>query len=317
MKPFGARDHGGGLDAAITRHGGTRADWLDLSTGINPEPYPLPDFAPEDWTALTDAHAMAALEAAARNFWNVPAGAAVLAAPGASALIARIPALLPKGRVLVAERTYNEHAGAFSDAGWQVVRDGAAEARVVVHPNNPTGSFWTAEDTPAPGLRVIDESFCDIAPGQSHMPTMATKPGVVILKSLGKFWGLAGARLGFAIGDPDHIAALARMLGPWPVSGPALAIGTAALRDTDWADRTRQRLHADSTRLDALMQARGATRAGGTDLFRLYDVGDAQDWQDRLARGRVWSRRFPYDARWLRLGLPPEDRWDQLEAALR
>jgi cobalamin biosynthetic protein CobC len=310
------RDHGGGLDAAMARWGGTRADWIDLSTGINPRPFPLPYIPPEAWAALPDTGAMAALDAAARDFWMVPAGAGVLAAPGASALIARIPALFAPDRVRIAERTYNEHAAAFSNAGWEVVRDGPGAARVVVHPNNPTGRMWSGEDAHVRRLTVIDESFCDIALGDTHVRSRGAEPGVVILKSLGKFWGLAGLRLGFAIGDPDLIGALREMLGPWPVSGPALTVGRAALTDMDWANRTRQRLHVDIARLDALMQAKGAAVAGGTALFRLYEVDDAAAWQDRLARGRVWSRVFPYEPRWLRLGLPPDDRWDQLEAAL-
>lgn len=310
------RDHGGGLDAAIARFGGTRADWIDLSTGINPRPYPLPPIPAEAWQALPDRAAMDALEAAARDFWMVPAGAAVLAAPGASALIARIPALAPKARVQIAERTYNEHAAAFDIAGWEVVRSGPAEARVVVHPNNPTGMLWSGEDPDPRTLTVIDESFCDIALGNTHVRGKATETGTLILKSMGKFWGLAGLRLGFAIGDPALIDRLRDMLGPWPVSGPALFAGRAALEDMDWANRTRQRLHVDVARLDAMMQAKGAEVVGGTALFRLYDVGDAAAWQDRLAKSHVWTRVFPYEPRWMRLGLPPEHGWDRLEAAL-
>jgi cobalamin biosynthetic protein CobC len=144
----------------------------------------------------------------------------------------------------------------------------------------------------------------------------ATEPGTIVLKSLGKFWGLAGLRLGFAIGDPALIDRLRDMLGPWPVSGPALIAGRAALQDVEWANRTRERLHADSARLDAMLEAKGAEVVGGTALFRLYDVGNAGALQDRLAKSHVWTRVFPYEARWMRLGLPPDHGWDQLEAAL-
>lgn len=312
------RDHGGGLDAAIKRYGGARAGWIDLSTGINPRPYPLPNIPAEAWTALPDQGAFAALEAAARDFWMVPAGAAVLAAPGASVLIAQMPRLLDTGRVEIAERSYNEHAAAFRAHGWEVSPrgTGGATARVIVHPNNPTGAMWPGGDEDAFKLTVIDESFCDIALGNTHVRSRAAEPGTVILKSMGKFWGLAGMRLGFAIGDPDLIARLQGWLGPWPVSGPALHLGRAALEDMDWANRTRQRLHVDVARMDALLEGKGAEVIGGTALFRLYRVDDAAAWQDRLARGHVWSRVFPYDPTWLRLGLPPEHGWDQLEKAL-
>lgn len=306
-------DHGGGVDAAAARWGGARDGWIDLSTGINPLPYPLPDIPARAWASLPDTGAEAALEAAARAFWRVPEGAAVLAAPGASALIARIPLLAAPGRVRIAAPTYNEHGRAFDAAGWNRV-DGEAEAAVVVHPNNPDGRFFALPDAP---LAVIDESFCDISP-EASLIAHATRPGVIVLKSFGKFWGLAGLRLGFAIGDPALLARLAQMMGPWPVSGPALAIGAAALRDVHWAEATRARLARDAARLDALMQAAGAGLVGGTPLFRLYDTEDAALWQDRLARHRIWTRIFPYSARWLRLGLPggAED-WARLEAALR
>ncbi len=305
-------DHGGGIDAAALQFGGARADWLDLSTGINPCPYPVPTLPADAWTALPDAAAFAALEQAARAFWQVPDAAAVLAAPGASALIARIPALRPAATVVINGPTYNEHARSFAAHGWQVTD--RADACVIVHPNNPDGRLHPAPDA---AFRVIDESFCDITPDASHIAE-ATRPGTLILKSFGKFWGLAGARLGFAIGDPTLIAQLGAMLGPWAVSGPAIAIGAAALTDTLWADATRKRLTRDAARLDALMTGVGATLAGGTPLFRLYDVADAAAWQTRLAHHHIWTRVFPYSTRWLRLGLPGDAQgWGRLERALQ
>lgn len=307
------RDHGGNLDAAIARFGGARADWLDLSTGINPVPYPLPPLAPESWAALPDRAAQDALIAAARAFWSVPEGAAVLAVPGASAAIAHIPLLAPAASVHVPGPTYNEHAAAFRRCGWQVTEDPAGTtARVLVHPNNPTGTLHPAPD--AAGLSVIDESFCDIAPGASHV-ALANRPGTLILKSFGKFWGLAGLRLGFVIGDPALVAQLQDMLGPWPVAGPALQIGRAALRDPDWAAKTRARLAEDRARLDRAL-APHARSLGGTDLFRLYECDDAAALQTRLARHRIWSRIFPYSTRWLRLGLPAPQDFPRLEDAL-
>ena len=150
---------------------------------------------------------------------------------------------------------------------------------------------------------------------QSHIKR-ATEPGVLILKSFGKFWGLAGLRLGFVIGDPALIARLRDAIGPWQVSGPALEIGARALEDFDWASKTRRRLAVETARLDGTMRHHGAKLVGGTTLFRLYDVGDAAGWQERLARGHVWSRIFPYSTSWLRLGLPTARGWSQLEAAL-
>ncbi|WP_342076695.1 aminotransferase class I/II-fold pyridoxal phosphate-dependent enzyme [Yoonia sp. SS1-5] len=307
------RDHGGDLDAAITRYGGTRADWLDLSTGINPVPYPLPHLATEAWTALPDKAAFARLYDLARAFWNVPADAAIIGAAGASALIAALPQVAGPGQVNIPGPTYNEHGAAFLAAGWTLAED-ANDALVAVHPNNPDGYLWEASALTAP-LTIIDESFCDVMPAQT-MIARAAEPGTVILKSFGKFWGLAGLRLGFAIGDPAIINRLGDLLGPWQISGPALSIGANALSDPHWADDTRKRLAADADRLDALLQRAGAKVLGGTSLFQLYQVKDAQASQRHLAAGKVWSRVFPYAPEWIRLGLPAPDRWAQLEAAL-
>ena len=309
-------DHGGGLDAAMAQYGGTRDSWIDLSTGINPVPYPIGTFPASDWGQLPDKAAFTALEDAARTFWNVPTGAGILAAPGASALIAKIPALRSPARVHIPAPTYNEHAASFGAAGWRVDASplDSVAAKVIVHPNNPTGHFYSAQDANAP-FTIIDESFCDIAPKQSLI-AQATVPGTMMLKSFGKFWGLAGLRLGFAIGDPDLLAQLSATIGPWAVSGPALRVGAAALRDTAWASETRIRLAQDADRLDDLVTRQGAVIEGGTSLFRLYSVDDAASWQHRLAKAHIWSRIFPYSKTYIRLGLPGPNDWARVEDAL-
>ncbi len=320
-RPSPPRDHGGNLDAAMARFGGARAEWLDLSTGINPVPYPILDLPEEAWTALPDQAAMEQLLEAARAAWAVPEEAEIIAAPGASALIARMPGLVGGSRVHIPGPTYNEHAAAFRASGAEVGEDPAAPVGVYVHPNNPDGRFAPTDALDRHDVTIVDESFCDTCPDRS-LVRETVRPGVILLKSFGKFWGLAGLRLGFAIGHPDTLApggrpALAELLGPWAVSGPALALGTRALGDLDWATTTRARLDEEAARLDALMDGAGAKLVGGTSLFRTYDVPDAAASQADLARAQIWSRIFPYSKTWLRLGLPAPDRWPQLEAALR
>lgn len=310
------RDHGGGVDAAADRWGGARADWLDLSTGINPVPYPVPDIPAQDWTALPDRRAFEALEGAARAFWDVPDKLDILPAPGASALIAAIPGLRAPGRVEIPGPTYNEHGAAFAAHGW---REGTGDtaAFVAVHPNNPDGRIWTPDEVPqGRPLTVLDESFCDVKP-ETTLLTLADRPDTILLKSFGKFWGLAGARLGFALGRPETLAPLRDRLGPWAVSGPALRIGTRALRDTGWAARTRSRLDREAARLDACAADYGWHCVGGTALFRLYETPDAAQAQAHLARHRILARKFPYARSWLRLGLPGSEKdWARLSRAL-
>jgi cobalamin biosynthetic protein CobC len=321
-----ARDHGGDLGAACARWGGAPADWLDLSTGINRVPWPVPPLPPRLWRDLPAAADAAACVVAARAAYGLAPGAACLPLAGAQAAIQLAPRLRPQGRVAVVAPTYNEHAAAFAAAGWTVTEvakpDAAAgfDAAVVVNPNNPDGRRRPPEALAAlartVGLLVVDESFADADPDLSLAPALGA-PGLVVLRSFGKFFGLAGARLGFALGAPADLAALAAMAGPWAVSGPALALGAAALADASWIAATRARLSADADRLDALGAAAGFRPLGGTALFRLFETGDAAASQARLAAGRVWSRRFPYSRGWLRLGAPgTEDEWRNLAAAL-
>jgi cobalamin biosynthetic protein CobC len=316
------RDHGGDLGAAIARYGADGPVWIDLSTGVNRRPYPAPPLPLDVWTRLPQAEPLAALIEAARGLYG--AAGCVVAAPGAQALIQLAPRLAPPGSVAVVSPTYNEHAAAFTAEGWTVravtepEEAGPDEALVVVNPNNPDGRPWPAArlarlaDRP---LLVVDESFADADPAQSLAALAA--PNLVVLRSFGKFFGLAGLRLGFAICSPSMAADLQRMLGPWAVSGPAIAIGTQALSDAEWIAAARAELAADAARLDRLAAKTGWSLVGGTALFRTYDAGCAAHAQDRLAARRIWTRRFPYSAGWLRIGLPgaPEE-WARVAEAL-
>lgn len=304
------REHGGDIDTAITRFGGRAEDWVDLSTGINRLGYAVPSLPPDVWQALpTNAQLAGALDTAGRAYGTACTGVAL---SGVQAAIQILPHVLPRGRVAVLSPTYNEHAASFRAAAWQVDEvtevSGLANAdvAVVVNPNNPTGRVLSkttlADLADQVRLLIVDESFADTDPECSLLPAI---PGnTVVLRSLGKFFGLAGLRLGFAYGDDTLMQQIAQRAGPWSVSGPALVVGARALSDMDWQARARQRLEVDAPRLDALSRSAGWKALGGTPLFRLYDVGDGVAVQDALAQCSVWSRRFEAQPRWLRLGLP-------------
>jgi cobalamin biosynthetic protein CobC len=318
------RDHGGNLDWAMAHWGA--GDWLDLSTGINRRPYPMPALSGDDLRALPTRAAQQALIAAARAAWNVAPDFAGLALGGAQAAIQLMPRLARAGRACVLAPTYNEHAACLRTEGWTVEERSelaaleGADLAVIVNPNNPDGRCIPQPALHAlarlVGLLVVDESFADPMPDLSLLPHRP--PGnLLVLRSFGKFYGLAGLRLGFAFGPERLIGRLAAMTGPWPVSGPALAAGTVALGDRVWAGMMRTQLAQDAARADDLAQAAGWDLVGGTPLFRLYQTPDARTAQDHLARHRVWSRIFPWSSTLIRLGLPgTEGEWAQLAGAL-
>jgi cobalamin biosynthetic protein CobC len=327
------RDHGGDLDRAKAVFG--EGDWIDLSTGINRQPWrgagmpgagaaaALPARA---WTALPTAADIRALEQAAARAYG--ASGAVVALAGAQAAIQLVPRLAASGRAAVLAPSYNEHAAALRSQGWQVTDapdTGAmagADLAVVVNPNNPDGRRWSPDALAAlagrVGRLVVDESFADADAGLSlvpHLPALGER--AVVLRSFGKFYGLAGLRLGFALAGPDTASRIRVLAGPWAVSGPAIAIGQAALGDTGWQAATAARLQGEAGRLAALLAGAGWPVVGATALFVTAETGDGEAAQARLARAHVWTRRFPYSRGWLRLGLPGDaDEWARLEAAL-
>ena len=317
----GMRDHGGDIDRAARRFGGT--DWIDLSTGINRRPYPAAPPSAHALGALPTAADMDRLTIAASQRFRCP-GDQLLAVAGASAAIQLLPHVLGGRNAAVLSPSYNEHAASLRAAGWQVAEPQAPDAlagadlAVIVNPNNPDGREFTpaqiARIAATVGHLLVDESFADPRPELSVAPD---RPGnVTVLRSFGKFWGLAGLRLGFVIAAPDLLARMAERAGPWSVSGPALEIGAAALADTPWAEDTVTWLSEAALHLDQIVTAQGWQLAGGTHLFRLYHTPDAADAQGQLARAGIGSRRFPWHAHWLRLGIPGNrDEFQRVAAA--
>ena len=302
--------HGGDLGEAMRRFPNALKPWLDLSTGINPVPYPVGALPDEAWVRLPSRDDERALLAAAAQRYGVRDQATLLAAPGTQALIQLLPRLLPKSRVTVLGPTYEEHEVCWARQGHDVsVVDDLAQAAgadvlVVVNPDNPTGRLLSAEELGYPSrLLVVDEAFIDFLPAAASLAGNLP-PRTIVLRSFGKTYGLAGLRLGFAIGEPDLIARLAAELGPWAVSGPALAIGRRALADDDWLVAAKARLERDGQRLDTLLAAARFVPVGGTPLFRLVRHDDVPGMIDRLGRQSIHVRAFSRQLQWLRFGLP-------------
>jgi cobalamin biosynthetic protein CobC len=323
--------HGGALEVARRLAPNARKPWIDLSTGINPHAFPLPDLGPEAWSRLPETGALAELEAAAAPRYGV-AAASVVAGPGSQALVQALSHVLPRGVVGVLGPTYEGFATAFGAAGARVVELRGLEGiddldvAIVVNPNNPDGRIIpraTLLDlherlARRGGILIVDEAFADFdGVGGSFAPALPLS-GAVVLRSFGKAYGLAGLRLGFALASPDIESSLRAALGPWPVSGPAIAIGTRALADSDWLEKTSARLGKESARLDTLLCGAGWRIIGGTRLFRLAAHADARGAFERLLAAGILARPFAAAPDWMRFGIPrDENAWERLAMALK
>lgn len=328
-------DHGGSLEAARALFPDAPAPWIDLSTGINPHAYPQPDLPAITFTRLPEPAAVAELCRVAARTYGAPSAASVAAAPGTQILLPRVVALVGPGKARVLGPTYAEHVRAAALAGHDAAYAGKfdelfeADIAVVVNPNNPDGRIVERARLLAlahhldrkGGLLVVDEAFMDVGPRQESLAGDVERCGAVVLKSFGKFFGLAGVRLGFAIGPEPVAARLNAELGPWAVAGPALACGLAALADQVWQDAMRRRLTVEATDLDALVAGHGLPAAGGTSLFRLVRTPQAQSVFAALGRAGLLVRRFDEFPDMLRFGLPGSEaataRLDRALAAWR
>ena len=322
--------HGGDLSSARSMFPGAPEPLIDLSTGINPSPYPVPHLGLEAFTRLPESSALDRLYEVAARAYAAPSAAHVVAAPGAQMLLPLVAGLVPPGRAVVLGPTYSEHVRAATLAGHaaaettELARLADANLAIVVNPNNPDGrvvpaqTLLTVAESLAQrrGLLVVDEAFMDVGPADASVSDSARK-GLVVLRSFGKFFGLAGLRLGFAIAEPEHAARLRARLGPWPVSGPAIAIGSLALADAAWIETTRRAVGLAAQRLDDLLLAAGLEIAGGTALYRLVRTKRAGIVFEHLGSAGIIVRRYGRASTWLRFGLPgPESAWERLRAAL-
>jgi cobalamin biosynthesis protein CobC len=326
------RIHGGRIDVAARLYPTAPRPWIDLSTGINPIPWPVPAIPLARYQRLPLAEEIARLTAAAAEAYGLPAHAGIVPVPGSEIALRLLPRVIGAGRVGILAPTYGSHAAAWHDAGAEVHEIAALPdpkshelaTLILVNPNNPDGrtiaraelthfaQAWTAT-----GRRlIVDEAFADVRADVSLLTLAEWPAGVVVLRSLGKFFGLAGLRVGFIVaGEPD-ISSWRRLLGDWPVSGPACEIATSALRDAAWIAATRARLSADRQRLDEVLGRAGLRALGGTDLFGLFEVAADIDLLDHFARAGILIRGYATEPRHCRFGLPADEAaWQRLEAA--
>ncbi|MBC07725.1 threonine-phosphate decarboxylase CobD [Thalassospira sp.] len=342
--------HGGAVDRAANRYGIPAKEWLDLSTGINPIAYPVPKIDSTHWQRLPLTSELEDLKAAAKQYYGLPTSAHLVAAPGTQALIQTIPFWLKDrsggqaGTVNVMGPTYGEHERCWRRAGYDCdihqtdpadrithatsILQAAAPGAVVilVNPNNPDGALFAPSDIVELGKLaharncwlLVDEAFMDCKPDQSVCSQIDQMPSTIILRSFGKFFGLAGARLGCAVMAVDLASDLENRIGPWAIPGPTLVVGTTALLDQDWQEDARARLSSDAERLDRIISENSQlVLTGGTSLFRYYEGSDCDALADHLGKQGILVRLFDHDPNKVRFGLPGHERdWDRLEKAM-
>jgi cobalamin biosynthetic protein CobC len=329
-------EHGGNLRAAKLRFGTPANGWLDLSTGINPHWYPAAAPKADAWHRLPEADPELAL--AACTFYGAPA---MLPVAGTQAAIQALPRLRAPSRVIVAAPSYAEHGhqwglpshghalrqasyAELDDAQFDDAPIAACDVLVVCNPNNPTGAIiapqrllaWADQLAARGGWLIVDEAFGDTGNENISVAAYSGRPGLIVLRSVGKFFGLAGVRLGFVAAHPPLLETLADLLGPWSISGPAQQIGRAALQDRAWQGAMRTRLQEDGARLHALL-ARHYIAASGCALFQWWPQDRPQAFWQHMAERGIWVRLFEQAARGIRLGLPPDEAgWQRLARAL-
>ncbi|MET0309508.1 MAG: aminotransferase class I/II-fold pyridoxal phosphate-dependent enzyme [Sphingomonas sp.] len=308
--------HGGRLGEARTAYGDADGPWLDLSTGINPHGWPGVAALEMDWRALPDEQALAALEAAAATHFGVRA-ANLCAVPGTEIGLRLVGTMIDGPAVRVGPG-YRTHAAMLPTA--REIRVEALEKAVdasilLANPNNPDGHVVSPSLLDAHLIRlagsphwlIVDEAFADASPAMSIADRVNDGRPLILFRSFGKFFGLAGVRLGFVLGPRTVIERVRAGLGSWPVSSAALAIGTPAYRDRDWIEVMRAQLQTEAAALDAVLLRHGLRPRGDCPLFRLVETEDAAHLFDHLARQAILTRPFDHDSRLLRIGLPGSD----------
>ena len=322
--------HGGALDRMRAAFPDAPEPWIDLSTGINPWAYPIGAIPNASFRHLPTHDAYEACRHAIAGSLQAPSESLVLA-PGSELLIRLLPVLISPKTIAILSPTYGDHVAAWRRADIEVIETsdplhigGQVDAIVICNPNNPDGRHFepdvllktAANLADRGGWLIVDEAYADLEPGLSLAPSGGTD-GLIILRSFGKFFGLAGLRLGAVLAPEPVRAAMRNLLGIWPVSGPALHIGAQACNDQAWQDGTRHKLAEARWRLDTILRSRDIKVVGGTDLFRLVETDNASAFWEKLARAGIYVRRFAWNDRLVRIGFPENaEAEDRLVAAL-
>ena len=325
--------HGGRILAAVEKYHIAKENWVDLSTGLNPNGWPVPNNIPaEVWQSLPEDED--GLQTAACKYYGCDA---CLPVAGSQAAIQTLPTLRSRSKVGVISPTYAEHEYNWKQAGHVVIQlslenveqhINSLDVLVVINPNNPTGKMigkkqlldWHQHLSSRGGWLIVDEAFMDVTP-ENSLVASGIKPGLIILRSMGKFFGIAGIRCGFVISDNELLQRLAQKLGPWSLTGPTRYIAKQALLDEDWQSKTRKKINESGLRLHEILSQAGLSPNGGTALFQWLEHEYAEDIYEACAEKgiliRIFEKTTATSKTSLRFGLPArENSWQQLSAAL-
>ncbi|MEB3069908.1 cobyrinate a,c-diamide synthase [[Mycobacterium] vasticus] len=314
------------LDFAVNIYAGPRPDWLDAALHASLD----------DAASYPDSSAARDVLAARHGL----AAAEVLPTAGASEAFDLVARLRKWRRPVVIHPQYTGPHAALNAAGHTVDTllcrpdDGFAlhpgevpddaDLVVVGNPTNPTGVLHPAQTLLRllrPGRVVlVDEAFLDAIPGEPETLSGHRHPGLLVSRSLTKHWSIPGVRAGYLLGDPDLIAAAARLQIPWSVSTPALAamVSCSDERASTESDCRARQLALWSTELSDELAARGVPFVAGPAPYLLARVGDGV--HAALRENGIAVRRcdtFPgLDATWVRIAVRPPELTAQLLSAL-
>lgn len=324
--------HGGGLNYAAKMYGIAVENWIDLSTGINPNTWPVPNIPLAIYNRLPEDDD--ALEEHARKYYQTKS---LLSIPGSQAAIQLLPNLRLKSRVAVPKSGYAEHAHAWCEAGHQVdfltteeidKNIHTYDVVVVINPNNPTGELievktllaWYEILQKKSGWLIVDEAFIDTQPEKS-LGAYAHDDGLIVLRSLGKFFGLAGVRSGFVLAEEKLLRQIQVELGPWAVSGPTRYVSQLAVQDVIWQQSSIEMLKKKSLKLkkilkDIMLKNNIKSTVKGTDLFQTVYFSGAESLHIELARNGILTRLLD-DKSGIRFGLGKESQLIKLESVMR
>ncbi len=320
-------EHGGHLIDAAKKYSIPLQQWIDLSTGINPNGWPIPEIPAECWQRLPESSD--GLINAAKNYYQCQS---ILPVAGSQAAIQSLPLLRQKSKVGVLNPAYAEHAYSWKKAGHEIIELSVEsietqlnelDVLILINPNNPTGQRfsktqllnWHQQLQQRNGWLIIDEAFIDTKPEHSLSGHKVCE-GLIILRSIGKFFGLAGIRCGFVIATQTLLNELNEILGPWTISHPSRYVASAALLDTEWQLQTQTELKTQIVRLTKILDKTGLTATAKTELFIWVKTEQAEKIHHALAKKGVLTRLFVHPAS-LRFGLPKnEAEWDCLDKVL-